>query len=102
MAQTTRLASFGPVSHRLVVGADASAAGDVGWGFSGGCQVVAVVVVTVVVDDDELEVTCVWRGVVHIWKQYLSLPLTFLQEWPDSGGIHWNPLEWDRNPPECK
>ena len=30
MAQTTCLASFGPVSHRLVVGADASAAGDVG------------------------------------------------------------------------
>ena len=32
--------------------------------------------------------------------QYLSLPLPFLQEWPDSAGIHWNPPEWDRNPPE--
>ena len=32
--------------------------------------------------------------------QYFSMPLTFLQEWPNSAGIHRNPLEWDWNPLE--
>ena len=40
-------------------------------------------------------------GVMVRPQQYLSLPLPFLQEWPDSTGIHLNLPEWDRNPPEC-
>ena len=32
--------------------------------------------------------------------QYFSMPLPFLQEWPNSAGIHRNPQEWDWNPQE--
>ena len=43
-------------------------------------------------------------GIIGSWtgerKQYFSMHLPFLQEWPNSTGIHRNPQEWDWNPQE--
>ena len=42
----------------------------------------------------------IWGDFAGPLFQYFSLPHRFLQEWPDSTGIQWNPVEWDWNPVE--